>query len=153
MAYSEEIKQKILKRIENGDKIKNISEETGISIPTLYKWRNKANLSKENKEKDETNKSTKKEIEKEKKIVGFKQSNEDTKEKTFIMQAIEQSKIIKRLIKEKRFKEAKRIGERFLNDAPIQSQMITIAIQEGDLKRAKEIGKYLKDMHQSNLKW
>ena len=45
MAYSEEVKQKILKRIENGDKIKNISEETGISIPTLYKWRNKANLS------------------------------------------------------------------------------------------------------------
>ena len=141
MAYSEEVKQKILKRIENGDKIKNISEETGISITTLYNWRKKTNLSKENQEKDETNKSTKKEIEKEKKIVGFKQSNENTKEKQFIMQAIEQSKIIKRLIKEKRFKEAKRIGERFPNNAPIQSQMITIAIQEGDVNRAKEIGK------------
>ena len=41
MAYSEEVKQKILKRIENGDKIKNISEETGISITTLYNWRKK----------------------------------------------------------------------------------------------------------------
>ena len=68
MAYSEEVKQKILNRIENGDKIKDISEETGISIPTLYNWRNKANLSKENQGKGETNKGTKKEN----KIVGFK---------------------------------------------------------------------------------
>ena len=136
MAYSEEVKQKILNRIENGDKIKDISEETGISIPTLYNWRNKANLSKENQGKGETNKGTKKEN----KIVGFKQLNENTKEKTFIMQAIEQSKIIKKLIKEKKFEEAKRIGKRFPYNTPIQSQMVTIAIQEGDLKRAKEIG-------------
>ena len=112
MAYSEEVKQKILNRIENGDKIKDISEETGISIPTLYNWRNKANLSKENQGKGETNKSTN----------------------------IEQLKIIKRLIKEKRFQEAKKIVERFPDYKPIQSQMLKIAIKEGDLKRAKEIG-------------
>ncbi len=38
MAYSLELKEKVLMKIENGEKIKDISDDIGISKSTLYKW-------------------------------------------------------------------------------------------------------------------
>lgn len=39
MSYPVELKETLQKRLENGEKPKKISEETGISIPTLYNWK------------------------------------------------------------------------------------------------------------------
>ena len=36
--YSQEIKQMVLKRIKNGEKVKSINANTGISIATIYRW-------------------------------------------------------------------------------------------------------------------
>ena len=44
-------------------------------------------------------------------------------------------------IKKGKYEEAKEIGKKFENYAPIQSQMMTIAIEEGKYEEAKEIGK------------
>ena len=37
MAYSIEIKNDVINRITKGEKIKDISEKMGISVPTIYK--------------------------------------------------------------------------------------------------------------------
>ena len=52
-----------------------------------------------------------------------------------------QSQRIGIFIRQKRYIEAKEIGQRaeFINYAPIQSQLITIYMQAGDLEKAKEI--------------
>lgn len=39
MAYSIDVRKKALAKIEKGEKIKDISQEMGISIPTLYNWK------------------------------------------------------------------------------------------------------------------
>lgn len=39
MKYPEEVKQKVIKRLNNGDKVKQISEDMGISPATIYGWR------------------------------------------------------------------------------------------------------------------
>ena len=131
MAYSEEEKQNALKRIENGDRIKDIAEETGISVQTLYNWRKANKLVEENQGKDEINKE---EIEKDKENLSLKQTNTEENH-------IEQSIIIKKLIRERRFREAKEIGKRFPNDPEIQCQMMIIATEERDIETVKEIGK------------
>lgn len=45
--YSKELKAKVLKRMmpPANESVKNLSEEWGISIVTLYKWRNEARAS------------------------------------------------------------------------------------------------------------
>lgn len=43
MAYSKEIKEEVKKRLENGEKAKQISEQTGVSIPTIYHWKREFN--------------------------------------------------------------------------------------------------------------
>ncbi len=55
MAYSEEIKNEVKKRLQKGEKVKALSDEFGISIPTIYKWRNelKTENIKEEQVKDE----------------------------------------------------------------------------------------------------
>ena len=53
MAYSIEVKQKVLERIKNGEKIKDISTKTGISQSTLYNWE-KQQKNKEILKKQET---------------------------------------------------------------------------------------------------
>lgn len=131
MAYSEEEKQNALKRIENGDRIKDIAEETGISVQTLYNWRKANKLVEENQGKDEINKKV---IEKDKENLSLKQTNTEENH-------IEQSIIIKKLIRERRFREAKEIGKRFPNDPEIQCQMMIIATEERDIETVKEIGK------------
>ena len=49
MAYSEDVKLKVIQKIKEGKQIKEISLETGISIPTLYNWRKKLNCSEKDK--------------------------------------------------------------------------------------------------------
>ena len=132
MAYSEDVKMKVIQKIKEGKQIKEISLETGISIPTLYNWRKKLNCS-----------------EKDKKIL--KNSVKSTEDE-FTITPEEQSKIIKKLIKERRYEEAKKIGEEFKDNTPIQSQMITIAIREGNLEEAKKIGERFKDNAQIQSK-
>ncbi len=39
MAYSEEVKKQVKEQLARGEKVKVISEQTGISIATLYKWK------------------------------------------------------------------------------------------------------------------
>lgn len=39
MAYSEEIKEEVKKRLAKGEKPKQISEQTGVSVPTIYNWK------------------------------------------------------------------------------------------------------------------
>lgn len=133
MAYSEEEKQNALKRIENGDRIKDIAEETGISVQTLYNWRKANKLVEENQGKDEINKE---EIEKDKENLSLKQTNTEENH-------IEQSIIIKKLIRERRFREAKEIGKRFPNDPRIGFQ-IASAIMRRNKKRVNTVKKSVK---------
>lgn len=39
MTYLKEFKEKIKQRLANGEKAKEISRETGVSVSTIYKWR------------------------------------------------------------------------------------------------------------------
>ncbi len=39
MAYLEEVKKQVKEQLARGEKVKVISEQTGISIATLYKWK------------------------------------------------------------------------------------------------------------------
>lgn len=39
MAYSEELKKQIKERLAKEERVKGISEQTGISMATLYKWK------------------------------------------------------------------------------------------------------------------
>lgn len=39
MAYSVEIKNEVKERLSKGEKAKEISEQMGISLPTIYKWK------------------------------------------------------------------------------------------------------------------
>ena len=41
MKYPEEIKQEVFKRLNDGDKVKQISEDMGISLATIYGWKKK----------------------------------------------------------------------------------------------------------------
>ena len=47
MTYLKEIKEKVKQRLANGEKVAIISNETGVSKGTIYKWRN------EDKEKEQ----------------------------------------------------------------------------------------------------
>ena len=66
------------------------------------------------------------------------------------MTSKEQSKKIKTLIKRRQFQEAKEIGEKFIDNAPIQSQMVTIAIREGDKEETKES---IKNIIKTKIYW
>ena len=149
MAYSIEVKQKVLERIKNGEKIKDISTKTGISQSTLYNWekqqKNKEILKKQETgykvSLDEINVS--KEI---KQLIKLKKWNTAIKlTNKYLNNPIIQSQRITILINKKRFQEAKEIGEKFKDNAQIQSQMVTIAIKEEDFKTAKKIGKKFKE--------
>ena len=39
MAYSQKVRQEILKRVENGESMEKISKDTNISVPTILSWK------------------------------------------------------------------------------------------------------------------
>lgn len=143
MAYSEEEKQKALKRIENGDRIKDIAAEMGISIPTLYNWK-KAVKPTENKpeemvEQNETKNEgmVKEEI---KGLIGEGKLEEAIQlAEKYPNSAEIQRKRIRIAIMQQDYDTAKQIGAHFKEDEKIQSQMLTIAIREGDNDKIREI--------------
>ena len=145
MAYSIEIKNDVISRIARGEKVKNISEKMGISVPTIYKWKKEIKL--DNQNMDNMNlaeqKETSKEIKRLIKLRKFDEALEYTDKYPF--NPIIQSQKIKIYIEKKDYEKAKEIGERFKYYAPIQSQMVTIAIKEGDYEKAKEIGEIFED--------
>ena len=134
MAYSAEIKEKVLEKIRNREKIKDIAREFGISISTIYNWKNS-----ETKKEETTNveKETSKKI---KILIKYRKFDEAIiLTEKYPNNPIIQSQRITIAIKRRDYKKAKEIGERFPDYAPIQSQMITIAIKEGNYKKVKEI--------------
>lgn len=118
MAYDKELKEKILREVSEGQSVKDISQKYNISKSTIYNW---------------------------KKIIKGARTLENRKFTGVKLIETQNSKKIKQLIREKDYKEAKRIGERFPDSEIIQSQMITIAIRENNLKEAKKAGERFPD--------
>ncbi len=123
MAYSIEIKNEVIKKISEGEKIKEISDRMGISVPTIYKWRNENQL--DNKNMDDVDLAEKKET----------------------------SKEIKRLIKLRKFDDALKYTDKYPDNHVIQSQKVNIYIKKKNIEKQKKLEKNLEIMHQSNLKW
>ena len=144
MAYSSEVKSRVLKRIEEGEKIKNISEETGISIPTLYNWKKQMNNKEDrNEESMQEEKAASKKI---KELIELEEYDKAAKiAERYPNNIIIQSQMVTIAIREEEYEKAKEIGARFEDNAPIQSQMVTIAIREEEYEKAKEIGARFED--------
>ena len=141
MAYSIEIKNEVIKKISEGEKIKEISDRMGISVPTIYKWRKENQL--DNKNMDDVDLAEQKETSKEiKRLIKLRKFNDALKyTDKYPDNHVIQSQKVNIYIKKRKYREAKEIGEKFRDNAPIQSQMATIAIKQGDYEKAKEIGK------------
>ena len=145
MAYSIEIKNEVIKKISEGEKIKEISDRMGISVPTIYKWIKENQL--DNKNMDDVDLAEQKEISKEiKRLIKLRKFDDALKyTDKYPDNPVIQSQKVNIYIKKRKYREAKEIGKKFENYAQIQSQMATIAIQEGDYEKAKEIGKKFRD--------
>ena len=145
MAYSIEIKNEVIKKISEGEKIKEISDRMGISVPTIYKWRKENQL--DNKNMDDVDLAEQKETSKEiKRLIKLRKFNDALKyTDKYPDNPVIQSQKVNIYIKKRKYREAKEIGKKFENYAQIQSQMATIAIQEGDYEKAKEIGEKFRD--------
>ena len=145
MAYSIEIKNEVIKKISEGEKIKEISDRMGISVPTIYKWRKENQL--DNKNMDDVDLAEQKETSKEiKRLIKLRKFNDALKyTDKYPDNHVIQSQKVNIYIKKRKYREAKEIGEKFRDNAPIQSQMATIAIKQGDYEKAKEIGKKFRD--------
>ena len=120
MAYSEEVKNEAKEMLAKGKKVKQVSEEMKISVATIYKWK---------KEVEE------KTVEKIEERYLKSQSNKP------IQDAIDTSKEIKKLIGLKRFNEAMRLTEKYLENPVIQSQRVKILIINRKYQEAKRIGR------------
>ena len=145
MAYSIEIKNEVIKKISEGEKIKEISDRMGISVPTIYKWRKENQL--DNKNMDDVDLAEQKETSKEiKRLIKLRKFNDAFKyTDKYPDNHVIQSQKVNIYIKKRKYREAKEIGEKFRDNAPIQSQMATIAIKQGDYEKAKEIGEKFRD--------
>ena len=140
MAYSIEIKNEVIKKISEGEKIKEISDRMGISVPTIYKWRKENQL--DNKNMDDVDLAEQKETSKEiKRLIKLRKFDDALKyTDKYPDNPVIQSQKVNIYIKKRKYREAREIGKKFENYAPIQSQMATIAIKEGDYEKAKKIG-------------
>ena len=145
MAYSIEIKNEVIKKISEGEKIKEISDRMGISVPTIYKWRKENQL--DNKNMDDVDLAEQKETSKEiKRLIKLRKFDDALKyTDKYPDNPVIQSQKVNIYIKKRKYREAKEIGEKFRDNAPIQSQMATIAIKQGDYEKAKEIGEKFRD--------
>ena len=145
MAYSIEIKNEVIKKISEGEKIKEISDRMGISVPTIYKWIKENQL--DNKNMDDVDLAEQKETSKEiKRLIKLRKFDDALKyTDKYPDNPVIQSQKVNIYIKKRKYREAKEIGKKFENYAQIQSQMATIAIQEGDYEKAKEIGEKFRD--------
>lgn len=57
MAYSIELKQEVLEKIKQGESVKEISKEKGISVATIYNWKKQEKIQTEkSKEEDKKEK-------------------------------------------------------------------------------------------------
>ena len=128
MAYSIEIKNEVIKKISEGEKIKEISDRMGISVPTIYKWRKENQL--DNKNMDDVDLAEQKETSKEiKRLIKLRKFDDALKyTDKYPDNPVIQSQKVNIYIKKRKYREAKEIGKKFENYAPIQSQMVTIAI-------------------------
>ena len=140
MAYSIEIKNEVIKKISEGEKIKEISDRMGISVPTIYKWRKENQL--DNKNMDDVDLAEQKETSKEiKRLIKLRKFDDALKyTDKYPDNPVIQSQKVNIYIKKRKYREAREIGKKFENNASIQSQMATIAIKQGDYEKAKEIG-------------
>jgi len=134
MAYSEEIKNKVLVSLANNIDIKDIASKLNISISTIYRWK------KENVDEIAIIKVSLKLRELIKSgnyLEAFELASEERFKKDFLVQ----SQRITCLIKLGRVKEALELAskERFKNYFPIQSQRITCLINLGRVKEALEL--------------
>jgi len=134
MAYSEEIKNKVLVSLANNIDIKDIASKLNISISTIYRWK------KENVDEIAIIKVSLKLRELIKSgnyLEAFELASEERFKKDFLVQ----SQRITCLIKLGRVKEALELAskERFKNYFPIQSQRITCLIKLGRVKEALEL--------------
>lgn len=144
MAYSSEVKSQILKRIAGKEKIKYISEETGISMQTLYNWKKQMNNKEDNNE--ESMKEEKAASKKIKKLIEIEEYDKAAKiVERYPNNLIIQSQMVTIAIRQGDYKKAKEIGAKFEDYAPIQSQMLTIAIKEEDFQTVEEIKNKFKD--------
>ena len=141
MAYSIEIKNEVIKKISEGEKIKEISDRMGISVPTIYKWRKENQL--DNKNMDDVDLAEQKETSKEiKRLIKLRKFDDALKyTDKYPDDPVIQSQKVNIYIKKRKYREAKEIGEKFRDHAPIQSQMVIIAIRQGNYEKAREIGK------------
>ena len=145
MAYSIEIKNEVIKKISEGEKIKEISDRMGISVPTIYKWRKENQL--DNKNMDDVDLAEQKETSKEiKRLIKLRKFDDALKyTDKYPDNPVIQSQKVNIYIKKRKYREAREIGKKFENNASIQSQMATIAIKQGDYEKAKEIGEKFRD--------
>ena len=141
MAYSEEVKKAVLKRIADGEKVKNISEDLGISVATLYKWKNSSGSN------DIESETEAKKVSVEIGELILENKLEEAKErcKEFPKYEPIQSQYITILMKEgtkESLEEAKEKCKEFSKYEPIQLQYIKILINEGtreSLTKAQKI--------------
>lgn len=63
MAYSEEVKKEVLELLQQKIPAKKIEELTGVSVPTINKWKKEAGLTKTRKSKEEKNAELQEELE------------------------------------------------------------------------------------------
>ena len=145
MAYSIEIKNEVIKKISEGEKIKEISDRMGISVPTIYKWRKENQL--DNKNMDDVDLAEQKETSKEiKRLIKLRKFDDALKyTDKYPDNPVIQSQKVNIYIKKRKYREAREIGKKFENNASIQSQMATIAIKQGDYEKAREIGENFRD--------
>ena len=145
MAYSIEIKNEVIKKISEGEKIKEISDRMGISVPTIYKWRKENQL--DNKNMDDVDLAEQKETSKEiKRLIKLRKFDDALKyTDKYPDNPVIQSQKVNIYIKKRKYREAREIGKKFENNASIQSQMATIAIKQGDYEKAKKIGEKFRD--------
>ena len=152
MAYTIELKNEAKERLRNGEKANVISEQMGISLSTIYKWKKEIQAEKiENIEelKIVDERKERKEREEIKLSMQIKKLIKASKFKEAISlcdrypdNPTMQGKKMKILINLKKYNEARKIGnkEEFVNNSSIQAQMMMIEIKKGNLEKAKQIG-------------
>ena len=136
--YSQEIKQMVLKRIKNGEKVKSINANTGISIATIYRWVKEEKLESNNIETPFDELSDVELLQKYCNINDIDNALNiclDPKNKN---NPIIQSQHVKILINLCRFDDALKICEclEFANNLYIQSQRIEILSNTGNYEMA-----------------
>lgn len=147
MSYPVKVKQAIQKRIKEGEKLEQIREETGISVPTLYNWKRELKEERISEITKEVPKQTADEVEtsiKIKRLINLNRLEEAyTLTEKYPNNKIIQSQRITILVLQEKYNEAKYvcIQKENQDNALIQSQLITVLKEEENLEAAERICK------------